>query len=76
MCIAIPMEVVHIDPNGKALARQESLEVEIDISLIEDLKPGDYVIVHAGFAIEVLDLAEAQERLKLFQDIADSLESL
>lgn len=67
MCLAVPMEIIQIKENGKALVKQESLELEIDVSLIENPGQGDYVIVHAGFAIEILDIEEAEERIKLFQ---------
>ncbi len=72
MCIAVPMEIVHIYKDGKALVRQDNLETDIDVSLIENPKPGDYVIVHAGFAIEALDLEEAKERLELFKAMSES----
>ena len=73
MCLAIPMEIVQMYEDGKALVRQDNLETDIDVSLIENPKRGDYVIVHAGFAIEALDLEEAKERLKLFQAMSELL---
>jgi hydrogenase expression/formation protein HypC len=42
----------------------------VDISLIEDPRVGDYVIIHAGFAIERLDPEEADTRLELFEELA------
>lgn len=72
MCLAVPMKIVKIDSAGKALVKQDDLETEVDLTLIEDPKVGDYVIIHAGYAIDLLDLEEAQERLKLFRAIEDS----
>jgi hydrogenase expression/formation protein HypC len=72
MCLAVPMKIVKIDSAGKALVKQDDLETEVDLTLIEDPKVGDYVIIHAGYAIDLLDLEEALERLKLFRAIEES----
>jgi hydrogenase expression/formation protein HypC len=72
MCLAVPMKIVKIDSAGKALVKQDDLETEVDLTLIEDPKVGDYVIIHAGYAIDLLDLEEAQERLKLFRALEES----
>jgi len=66
------MKIVKIDSAGKALVKQDDLETEVDLTLIEDPKVGDYVIIHAGYAIDLLDLEEAQERLKLFRALEES----
>jgi hydrogenase expression/formation protein HypC len=66
------MKIVKIDSAGKALVKQDDLETEVDLTLIEDPKVGDYVIIHAGYAIDLLDLEEALERLKLFRAIEES----
>ena len=62
------MRVERLLPEGKALVRQDGLETVVDISLVEHAQPGDHLIIHAGYAIEVLDAAEAAERLKLFDE--------
>jgi len=72
MCLAVPMKIVKIDSAGKALVKQDDLETEVDLTLIEDPKVGDYVIIHAGYAIDLLDLEEALERLKLFRAMEES----
>jgi len=68
MCLAIPMRVERLLPEGKALVRQDGLETVVDISLVQQARPGDHLIIHAGYAIEILDSAEAAERLKLFDE--------
>jgi hydrogenase expression/formation protein HypC len=68
MCLAIPMRVERLLPEGKALVRQDGLETVVDISLVDNARPGDHLIIHAGYAIEILDSAEAAERLKLFDE--------
>jgi hydrogenase expression/formation protein HypC len=67
MCLAVPMKIVKILEEGKALVKQDDLETEVDLSLIQAPNVGDYVIIHAGYAIDLLDLEEAEERLKLFR---------
>jgi len=58
MCLAIPARITKINKN---IAEVESLGVkkEVDISLIPGVKVGDYVIVHAGFAIQLIDEEDA-----------------
>jgi len=58
MCLAIPAKIIKINKN---IAEIESLGVimEVDITLVHDAKTGDYVIVHAGFAIQIIDKKEA-----------------
>lgn len=58
MCLAIPAKVNKINKN---IAEIESLGVikKVDVSLIPDVKIGDYIIVHAGFAIQIIDKEEA-----------------
>ena len=46
----------------------------VDLSLIQNPRVGDYVIVHTGFAIERLDLAAAKEQLALFEELAQRME--
>jgi hydrogenase expression/formation protein HypC len=72
MCLAVPMQISEILDERKALVRQGATSLEIDISLLDEPKTGDYVIVHAGFAIETLDLEEAKERLELFRQVEEA----
>ena len=53
--------------------RTDGLDQEVRVDLIEDLSPGDYVIVHAGFAIQKMTQKEALENLKLLEEIKDAL---
>jgi hydrogenase expression/formation protein HypC len=65
------MRIETILAGGRAVVSQGNVTVEIDVSLLHDPKPGDHVIVHAGYAIEVLSLTEAEERLELFRRLAE-----
>ena len=71
MCLAVPLKIVRLSMPGKAIVAQGKGELEVDVSLVEDPRPGDHVIVHAGFAIEILSLQEAGERLRLFRQMAE-----
>lgn len=67
MCLAIPALVKEI--RGRtALVDFGGTEREVDISLV-DVKVGEYVIVHAGYAIQVMDEEEAKETLRIFSEI-------
>jgi hydrogenase expression/formation protein HypC len=72
MCIAVPLEVVEIR-GDIALARYGNAIREVHLDLLEGVDTGDYVLVHAGFAIEKLNREEAEKTLALFREIADEL---
>jgi hydrogenase expression/formation protein HypC len=71
MCIATPMKIERIVDAHKAIVSEGKVQVEVDVSLLNDPRPGDHVIVHAGYAIETLTLTEAEERLALFRKLAE-----
>jgi len=70
MCLAVPMKIISIDEQGKGTVDLDGARYEVSLTLIEEPRLGDYVIVHAGFAIEKLETADADERLELFEDMA------
>lgn len=66
MCLAVPMKL--IKNNGiTGVVELGSLHKEIGLQLLEDVKVGDYVIVHAGYAIKKLDEKEAAETIALLE---------
>ena len=68
MCLAVPMKVKNIRwPNAEVLA--EYLRREVNIQLVPRVNIGDYVLVHAGFAIQVIDGKWAKENLELWEQI-------
>ena len=72
MCLAIPLELIEI--NGKsAVGEAMGMRREIRVDFIEDPRPGDYVIVHAGFAIERLPRAQALEDLEAWEEVQHAL---
>jgi len=70
MCLAIPGEIVQIDDGVATVRIAGSLRKASLLLLPEEPNPGDYVIVHAGFALNVLDPAEAAESLRLIRELA------
>lgn len=71
MCLAIPGRVIEID-GTTARVDFGGVTREANISLVPQAAVDSYVLVHAGFAIEVLDEHEAEETLKLFRDLANA----
>ena len=69
MCLAIPMRITAID-GPAATIEAEGLVQQTNLMLVPQAVVGDYVLVHAGFAIAVLDSDDAAERLSLFEEIA------
>jgi hydrogenase expression/formation protein HypC len=68
MCLAIPAKVLEKTGDNAKVDFGEGTTREVNISLV-DVDVGGYVIVHAGFAIEVLDETEAKETLNLWNEI-------
>jgi hydrogenase expression/formation protein HypC len=68
MCLAIPAKVITIE-GSTALVVIEDVEYKASLLLLDDVKPGDFVLLHAGFAIEKIDPAEAFETIRLLQEI-------
>ena len=66
MCLAVPMRITKIEGEN-ATAELEGVKKEISLGLLEKVNIGDYVIVHAGFAIQKLDKKEAKETLRLLK---------
>lgn len=69
MCLAIPAKIVRIE-NEMATIDMEGTKREVSLLLLQDAGVGDYVIVHAGFAIHKIDEAEAQESLRVLREMA------
>jgi hydrogenase expression/formation protein HypC len=69
MCLAIPMRLISKNDAG-AVAEIGGVQRSISLMLLPEAGIGDYVIVHAGFAIQILNEDEAQNTLELLQQIA------
>jgi len=75
MCLAMPLHVAEI--NGKnAFCETEGLRREIRIDFVPRVKVGDYVIVHAGFAIEIIDPKRAKENIEAMMEVYNAAREL
>lgn len=76
MCLGVPAKVVSIQ--DRMIAQVDSFGVykKINIALVPDIDVGDYVLVHAGHALEKIDMEEARERMKLWDELLAKEEEL
>ncbi|MBC8511404.1 MAG: HypC/HybG/HupF family hydrogenase formation chaperone [Dehalococcoidia bacterium] len=68
MCLAVPVQVVSIE-GSEAEVEIGGVSRRVSIMLTPEVKVGDYVLLHTGYAINVIDEAEAQETLKLLEEM-------
>lgn len=69
MCLGIPAKIIVIEEGNLGKAEYLGTKVRVNLSLLDEVKVGDWVIIHAGFAITRLDEQEARETLNLLQEI-------
>ena len=72
MCLAVPLKLIEIDGNN-AVGEAAGMTRKIRIDFIQNPEIGDYVIVHAGFAIEKLPEEQALEDLEAWQEVEDAI---
>ena len=75
MCLAIPAKVIEIHGDTAKVDFGAGTMRDVNVSLVE-AKVGEYVIVHAGYAIEVLDQKAAEETLSLWNEILNKSEEV
>ena len=72
MCLALPAEVLTIDAKAEtAVVALGPVKKEISIALVEDLAPGDYVLVHVGFALHKVSPEEAERTLAMIREAGE-----
>ncbi len=64
MCLAIPVQITEVLDDERALASASGIVREISTALIDDVRAGDYVILHVGYALSKLDEEEARQTLE------------
>ena len=74
MCLAVPMRVSRIEGES-ALCEIDGVRKEASLLMIDGVSEGDYVLIHAGFAIEKLDPDDAEETLRLLRETLDDVEA-
>lgn len=71
MCLAMPAKVLAVEADDQAVVELDGVCKRISLSLVDGVQPGDYVILHAGYALQKLDEDEAEKTLALFAEWAD-----
>ena len=72
MCLAVPFKVINIESNGKyAVAEYRGVKKKIRIDLVPNVKSNDYVLVHTGFAMQIID----EESSKITADLFEKIEN-
>ena len=71
MCLAIPAKVVSVKEDKAKVDFGEGVLREVNVTLV-NAKVGNYVLVHAGYAIQILDEKEAQETIRLWNEILEA----
>ncbi len=68
MCLAVPMQVIEINDDN-AVCEIDGVRRDASLMMIDGVEVGDFVLIHAGFAIERMDQQEAEKTLELFREI-------
>lgn len=71
MCLAIPARIEQLTATDSAIINLGGLRKEVSLALLDDIQVGDYVIVHAGYALQKLDEEEAARTLALFSELSN-----
>jgi hydrogenase expression/formation protein HypC len=76
MCLAVPGVITHIDDTGDPLTRVGKvnfggIQKDINLAYVPEAKVGDYVIVHVGFALQVLDQEEANQVFEYLREMGE-----
>lgn len=74
MCLAVPAQITELKESGMAAVSIMGATRDIAVDLTPSVEVGDYVLVHAGFSIEVVDADYAAETLALIEEMADMVE--
>lgn len=72
MCLAFPVRVAKLLAGGMARIELNGVAKEVSLALVDGVQVGDYVIMHAGFALSKLDQEEAERTLALFAEMAEA----
>ena len=71
MCLAVPLKILSVD-GKQAVGEAGGLTQKLRVDFVPGIQPGDYVMVHAGFAIEKLTEQQARENLACIQEAVDA----
>ncbi len=69
MCLSIPAEIITVEENGRALVSVGGTRYRASLTLVDDVKEGDFILLHSGYAIGKIDPERARETLNLMSEI-------
>lgn len=69
MCLGVPMRVIEVNQGGTAMVESFGVRRLVQTRLVGDVNTGEYLMIHAGYAIEKINQDEAWERLRLWEDL-------
>jgi hydrogenase expression/formation protein HypC len=70
MCLSVPARVISIDGDIAKVAVGETI-CNASLQIVDDIKVGDYILLHTGFALQKLSKEEAEETFRLFEELED-----
>jgi hydrogenase expression/formation protein HypC len=70
MCLAVPVRVTEVLPDAMARVNLDGVAMTVSVAFLDDVAPGDYVVLHVGHAIAKIDPDEAEETLRLIREAA------
>ena len=73
MCLAIPARVTEVLADGMARISLDGVTKVISVALVDDVRVGDYIVLHVGYALAKIDEVEAERTLALLREAAGSL---
>ena len=76
MCLAVPAKVVALQGAEQAVVDLDGVRQTVSLAMVEDVAVGDYVIVHVGFALQKLNVEEAEATLALLREIGATASSV
>ena len=71
MCLALPVRIVELRENDLGIIDLGGVRREVSLAMVDDVRVGDYVIVHVGYALSKLDTEEAEKTLRLFKEMGE-----
>lgn len=74
MCLGLPLKVIEIN-DKEAIGEVEGIKRKIRVDLVPKVKINDYVMVHAGFAIDIIDEKTAKESAEAFMEVERAVEN-
>jgi hydrogenase expression/formation protein HypC len=73
MCLGVPLKIVSIENSSEAIGEMNGIKKKIRIDLLPNIKCGEYVMVHAGFALEKIDEILAKETMDALEEVRKAM---